>query len=365
MDIKVAPSNKLLLSFFLYAQPGVEEKLDQTLFILTAQKHHPIEVFIVVDGLTKDIDDEQLKLVLKRWSGYFSRLVLMPPLESSDAFWSIDKLLPYAQGHYLSFLAAGQKIYPHLYSSLIEGLQKSPDNVWAYSDVVMVHHNPFNQVNRRWTPFLQESYAQADHLLMHYIPIQSVVVDRLRAAKLQKCHLPFRSQDHHAILLHLAEESAPLHLAIIGAEELSSYAVNQDNSHIVNEIADRYTLNHSYDSSSIKNQEELVKFKKRSPFLNANFYSQLQKFELSHNPDSYYFRRKLKRYYESLSWRITKPLRNIVKIAQGLPIDQNLIPECEVEASDQIMRIEKSSSWRLTRILRADEDLNSEIKKSQ
>ena len=363
MDIKGAPSKDLLISIFLHAQLGAEEKLDQTLFILTAQKHHPIEVIIVVDSLAKDIDDEQLKLVLKRWSGHFSRLVLIPPLVSSDGFWTFDKLLPFAQGHYLSFLAAGQKIYPHLYSSLIEGLQKSPHNAWAYSDVVMVHCNQFNQVNMRWTPFLQERYALADHLLIHHIPIQSVVVDRLRAVKLQKCSLPFRSQYHHVILLYLAEESAPLHLAIIGAEELSPHVVNQDNSHIVNELVDRYNLNNSYPTHSIEDWELLIKYKKRSPFLNAEFSSQLEIFELSHNPDSFYFRRKLQSYYESLSWRITKQLRNIVKILQGLPIDKNLIPECEVEASEQILRIENSSSWRLTRILRMNEDLYKAIKK--
>lgn len=361
MDIKGASSNKLLLSIFLYVRLGAEEKLDQTLFILTGQKHYPIEVFIVVDGLTVDIDDERLKKILKRWSGHFSRLVLMPPIVSSDEFWTIDKLLPFAQGHYLSFLAAGQKIFPCLYSSLIEGLQKSAHNAWAYSDVVMIHCNQFNQVNMRWTPFLQERYALADHLLMHHIPIQSVIVDRLRVAKLQKCHLPFRSQYHHAILLCLAEESAPLHLAVIGAEELSSYEVNQDNSHIVNEIADRYTLNHSCPTHAIEGQEQLIKYKKRYPFLNAEFHSQLHKFELSYNTDSFFFRRKLKRYYDSLSWRITKPLRNIVKVLRGMPIDQNLIPECEMEASEQILRIENSSSWRLTRILRADDGLNKEI----
>lgn len=363
MDISSDPNNGLLLSIFLYAQIEDEEKLDKTLFILSAQKYHPIEILIVVDGVLDGVNNKSFQLILKRWTSYFLRLSLVTPWKSFDQFWTIDKLLPYCHGQYLTFLAAGQKIYPHLYTSLVEGLQKSSHKTWAYSDVVMVHCNQFNQVNMRWTPFLREKYALADHLLIHYIPIQSVVFDRLRATSLQNCHLQFRNQHHHEILLYLAKESSPLHLPIIGAEELSSYVVNQDNSHIVNEIAARFTLNHSYQVNAIEDREKPVKYRKRYPFLNAEFYCQLQKFELSHNPESFYFRRKLKSYYESLSWKITKPLRNIVKILRGLPIDQHSIPDCEEEASEQIMKVEKSSSWRLTRILRMDENLNKEIKK--
>jgi hypothetical protein len=253
----------------------------------------------------------------------------------------------------LSFLVAGQKIYPYLYSSLIAGLQKSQHNAWAYSDVVMVHCNQFNQVNMRWTPFLQERYALADHLLMHYIPIQSVIVDRLRVTKLQKCHLPFRSQYHHAILLCLAEESSPLHLAIIGAEELSPYAVNQDNSHIASELSDRYNLSYSSLSSAIlKDGKKFTRPLKRIPFLNTQFSSQLQSYELKFNPSSYHFRMKLQKYYDSLSWRITKPMRNIVSWLRGLPLDEQRIPASEMEAFDQILRIINSTSWRLTKIVR-------------
>ena len=356
MDINRDSNNGLLLSIFLYAQSGDEEKLDKTLFILSAQQYHPTEILIVVDSLLDGDHNEPFQSILKRWNSYFLRLTLVPPCKSIDQFWTIDHLLPYAQGQYLTFLAAGQKIYPHLYSSLIEGLKNSPHKTWAYSDVVMVHCNQFNQVNRRWTPFLQESYALADHLLLDHIPIQSVVFDRLKATKLRNCNFQFRRQYHHEILLHLAQNSSPLHLAIIGAEELSPHAVNQDNSHIANEIADRYTLDHSCQTHSIEDLEQLFKYRKRYHFLNAEFHSQLQEYELSHNPDSFYFRRKLNHYYGSLSWRITKPLRNMVKVLRGLPIDQFVIPDCEVEASEQIMRIEKSSSWRLTRMLRANED---------
>lgn len=365
MNIKTVSNKDLMLTIFLYTQIGGEEKLDQSLFLLSAQKYNLIEIIIVVDGLIEGVDDHQLKLVLKRWCKSFLRIVLVPPLRSSDEFWTIEKLLPYCQGHYFSFLTAGQRIYPHLYQSLIDGLQTRPNSAWAYCDVMMVHHNQYNQVKLRWTPFLKESYSVADHLLLHHIPLQSVIFDRVKAADLQKCNLQFRSQYHHAILLYLAMESPPLYLATIGAEELSSYPVNHDDSHVVCEIASRYNLNHNYQINFIKNQEELIKLKKRYPFLDSKFYCELRKYELSYNPSSFYFRRKLKYCYDSLSWRITEPLRAIIKYINGLPIDKNLIPDCEFEAYHQINKVINSRSWRITKILRRHDQsdlLKNEVK---
>jgi hypothetical protein len=159
-------------------------------------------------------------------------------------------------------------------------------------------------------------------------------------------------------------DSSPLHLAIIGAEELSPNIANQENSYIVNEIADRYTVNHSYPTHSIEDQEQLIKYKKRYQFLNAEFSSKLQEYELSHNPDSFYFRRKLQCCYESPSWRITQPLRNIFQKIRGLPVEKNKIPLNEIEALDQIISLHASTSWRLTKIIRMGEIFYIKIIKS-
>jgi hypothetical protein len=363
MDINTIPKKDLILTIFLYVQLGDEEKLDHTLFVLSAQKYQPIEILITIDGLVDGEYNQQLEIILRRWNKNFLRLVTMPPLRSPDQFWTIEKLLPFSHGHYLAFLAAGQKIYPNLYSSLIKCLQNSLDCTWAFCDVVMVHYNQFNQVNKRWTPFIQEQYALAEHLRLDFIPIHSVVIERLRAPKLQNCSFQFKSQYHHAILLYLADKYCPLSLAIIGAEESSPHAVGQDYSYIAKEIENRYLLSNRYSSRDIRSQEIFSNNKKRYPFLDKQFDSQLQAFELKYDPESFYFRSKLKLHYESLSWRVTKPLRNIFKLFRGLPLDIYSIPECELEASEQIMQVEKSTSWRLTRILRITEELNKEPKR--
>ena len=109
MKIKSDSGDDSLLTIFLYVQVDDEKELDQTLFILSAQKYHPIEIFIVVDGYLDQSFDGQLKIILKRWNAHFLKLSVIQPCRSSEKFWTVEELIPYCQGQYLTFLAAGQK----------------------------------------------------------------------------------------------------------------------------------------------------------------------------------------------------------------------------------------------------------------
>jgi hypothetical protein len=355
MNIRPHSGSDKLLSIFLYVQVGDEKKLDQTLFILSAQRYHPIEIFIVVDGYWDPDFDGKLKLILKRWNINFFKLSVIPPCGSSEKFWTVEGLLPYCQGQYLTFLAAGQKIYPYFYSTLIEGLINSPNHICAYSDVVMTHYNQSNQVSMRWAPFLHEGYSAEDHTLFDFIPIHSVVFDRFRVAHLNNCYFEFRSECHHKTLMHLIGDLPPLHLAIIGAEVLSAYAVSADFSHIKKEIADRYQKDSSYYHEAIEDDEENSMFIGRKPFLDKQFSLELERYELLHNPNAFYFRMKLQECYESTSWRVTQPFRNLITILQGLPPNKNTIPTSEVEAFNQLINVRNSKFWRLTRLIRSIE----------
>jgi hypothetical protein len=64
------------------------------------------------------------------------------------------------------------------------------------------------------------------------------------------------------------------------------------------------------------------------------------------------YRSMLRDYYDSTSWRVTRPIRNLALRLRGMPPERITIPSSEHEARAEIDRVLRSTSWEIAAPLR-------------
>jgi hypothetical protein len=106
------------------------------------------------------------------------------------------------------------------------------------------------------------------------------------------------------------------------------------------------------------NEAEMVlACKKESRVRELNALPVLDPVSLSDNASSDYaegsYRRMLWEHYNSTSWRITRPVRNLVRRLEGLPPERIVMPPSDQAALREIERLRHSTSWEVTAPLRA------------
>lgn len=349
-----------LISVVIRTMPGREQFLDKCLFVLSGQRHPRIEVLIVAQKLHESDNTNKISETLESWSNHFEKSQFHAHVSATDArARSLNIGKRSATGRYLAFLDDDDKVYPQHYQKLIEALHKTKA-AWAYSDIIRALYNEQGQLVSRTTPYQRRGYSFIDHLRGNFIPIHSFVIDRERVPELHEVDEQLSFNEDYEFLLRLAFRHEPHYLPIFGAE----YCIRGDGS---NSTMDGSVHSHAsmckqrlWQNAQIQVNEkkvenfgwwvrELDSLPLIFPSVPAEVIS-VQGMPAGQNLKLN--QEKLRNYYSSTSWRITRPLRNLILRLKGMPAEQLSIPQDEYLALCEIEHLLRSTSWEISAPLR-------------
>ncbi|MFC5430191.1 glycosyltransferase family 2 protein [Paraburkholderia denitrificans] len=338
-----------LVSVIVRTMPGREAFLDRCLFVLSGQTHEQIEVTVVVQYFGDSSELAQIQNVSKRWQHAFSNLQIVLNESQTDArAHSLNLGLQQSHGRYAAFLDDDDKVYPAHYEVLISALRES-QFAWAYSDVVRAGYNAHGQLVSRTMPFHRSGYSFLFHLQDNFIPIHSFLIDRKRATDLPSVDESLCRLEDYDFLLRLAASHEPVYVPHVGCE----YCIRDDGSNSVMDgtaqVQDMLQKQQLWNAARTSLQEKkyaLVGWWLRE-VLDLPATAIAGKPHLSTS-----FRDTLRDYYQSTSWRLTRPLRNLKRRFAGLPRETMNLPSTEEDALIALLAIHSSFSWELTAPLR-------------
>ena len=342
------------ISIVIRTMIGRELYLDRCLFLLSGQTYSFVEPVVVVQKRNESEDTSGIEKVVARWGECFPCIQIHTHTANFDArakSLNVGKLR--ATGRYLAFLDDDDKPYPPHYQTLIKALQKT-DYSWAYSDIVRALYNEYGQLIERTHPFKREGYSFLDHLRGNFMPIHSFVIDRERAGPLEDVEETLNRNEDYDFLLRLAFQHEPLYVPYFGAE----YCIRSDGSNTVSDgtarareaLAKRRLWNAAQDvldSRKIDHFGWWVRELDQFPLIYPR-----KSYGSDEPPRSECYRKLLADYHATRSWKMTRPLRNLVRRVRGQPLEILTIPNSEEMAQVEIHRLLTSTSWELTAPLR-------------
>jgi glycosyltransferase involved in cell wall biosynthesis len=357
------------VSIIVRTMPGREKFLDKCLFVLAGQNYSPIEVVIVAQALRDTDSFTEIKSTVERWHHWFWNTQVICHVSATDARARGLNLGKHAaQGRYLAFLDDDDKVYPNHYARLIEPLGKT-DFAWAYGDIIRALYNEHGQLVSRSAPFKRDAYSFLDHLRGNTTPIHSFVMDAARTEDVGDVDESLSRGEDYEFILRLAYRHEPLYVPGFGAE----YCIRNDGSNTVSDgvtntrdmLKKRRLWREAEDAwvdRKVKNFGWWIRELEQLPLIypvqsQSVTYPEHAVSTSHHEADVY--QQMLAEYYASTSWRVMRPLRNIVNKMRGLPKEQIVIPRQEELARQEIAKILRSTSWEITAPLRLAKRLMS------
>lgn len=347
-----------LLTVVIRTMPGREKFLDKCLFVLSNQTYPDIEVVVVAQQLGEHDCLDALHSMEARWASRFNGLKIETHISEDDArarSLNIGKKL--ATGRYLAFLDDDDKVYPEHYKKLINSLQKT-NHAWAYTDIIRALYNENGQLISRSVPFKRDAYSFFDHLHENFIPIHSFVIDTSRAIGIGDFDEEMSRLEDYEYLLRLAFKYKPVYIQGISAE----YCIRTDGSNSTCEGTG--TLNQQKQKAQLwSTARDILAQKKLQNFgwwirevdqMPLIYPSRHQRDEsvLHHKHRVAGARQMLAEYYNSTSWKVTRPLRSFMNLIRRRPVENLRIPDNDYAAYLAIEQVLHSTSWKLSAPLR-------------
>lgn len=168
-----------LLSVLVWAESPVRPGLlDETLFSLACQEHHPLEVLLLEGPGAEGRHGVERHRQLGGF--HFQRLEGELPGAWNEA-------LKRARGQYVAFLGAGSVVYPAHYARLVDALQRG-SSAWSVARAFRATcppgapgDVPYIESKR---PFPLGEHLELTHLLQEPELLQSLAIDRTRVGSL-------------------------------------------------------------------------------------------------------------------------------------------------------------------------------------
>nr|WP_278499646.1 glycosyltransferase family 2 protein [Paraburkholderia fungorum] len=334
--------------------PGRERHFDRCLFILSGQTYENIEICVVVQYSGDETELTLIRQIAERWRQAFKGLHVILNASDTDArAHSLNLGLQTSNGRYVAFLDDDDKVYPPHYERLISALTGS-EFAWAYSDVVRAGFNKDGQLVSRTMPFRRDRYSFLFHLQDNFIPIHSFLIDRERAPDMPSVDETLCRLEDYDFLLRLAVLHEPLYVHFVGCE----YCIREDGTNSVMEGTEH--LRTMLKKKQVWNDAR-IKLETKKYALIGWWMREVFDLPLSGQPASalstvpgrqHQFRELLALHYGSISWRITRPMRDLRRRMSGVPAVPQAIPPTEEEALAALLDVQSSLSWEITAPLR-------------
>ena len=335
-----------LLSVMIRCDTHDLAALDRGLFHLFSQQYRPIEVVVVISASLEIDFLAGVKDLHSRWASSFVHFEMLQELKGD--LLNLEHVIQRCHGRYLTIFNVMNKVYPHFYQSAISNLQNHLQYGWANCDVVMTHYSSDGNIEKRWTPFLRTKYSFLDHLKFDFVPIDSVIIDRLRIPEIDQFQDYFFSHDDHTILLKIACLYQPIYLSFIGIEISVGHEQETNNVDFAEEVVKRFS---KFDQKKLPGLwwgNQIFNTAWEAEFNDASFRTSLLRYDRQLHPQSYRYRNMLEECYKSPSWRLTKYFRHLINYFKGLPSPDDKTPETEELAITQLLLLYQSSSWLIT-----------------
>lgn len=343
------------ISVVIRTMPTREAFLDKCLFILSGQTHHNIEPIVVAQQLNVEDSLEKIQAIVEKWRDFFPKIHFLYHTASHDArARSLNLGMNYAHGRYLAFLDDDDKLYPHHYAQLIEGLATS-QFAWAYSDVMQANYNADGQLIARLPTFKRDAYSFVQHLKGNFIPIHAFVMDRQRVSPdVGQINEALDRNEDYDFLIRLAFKHQPLYIADFSAE----YCFHGKNTNMLANA--QLAIQIATQKDVWANSEKYIHQLKEERFgwwINEIIHSphasqnvvQAQQNELNHQNEnvSAHARNKLNVIYQSYTWKMIRFGKKINWAIRRKPKKRDIVPENEQLANQELHKIMFSGAWLL------------------
>jgi hypothetical protein len=335
-----------LLSVMIRCDADDLAALDRGLFHLFSQQYRPIEVVVVISASLGTDFLSGVEDLHARWAPSFVRFEVLQEVDGN--LLNLAHVIQRCHGRYLTILNLMNKVYPNFYQSAISSLQNHLQYGWAYCDVVMTHYSSDGKIEKRWTPFLRTQYSFLDNLKFDFVPIDSVIIDRLRVPEINKFQDYFFSNDDHTILLKIACLYQPIYLIFVGVEISVVHNEQIANNDFAEEVVERFGLFNRDSKYNIWWLSSFPSATLKAEFLDVNFSRKFNEYDMKFFPGAFQYRRRLSECYGSLSWRLSRPLRELANLLKRISNPKEEVPDSEEEASKQLLALLNSTSWWIT-----------------
>ena len=209
--------------------------LDQAIFSLACQRHHPLEVIVV----TQSPDDgapARIEALLERHRaiGRFACRVLHEPAQADIRSRLLNRGIAAARGRYLAFLDDDDLIYPDHYLRLIASLRASR-RAWAFARSRRVELTREAQgelyVRSKSDFFAGDRFDRASLIRDNYIALNSYVIDRTRLGRFAlRFPESFSQLEDYVLLLQLAALFQP---QFVSGPATCEYRIRDDGTNTV------------------------------------------------------------------------------------------------------------------------------------
>jgi hypothetical protein len=329
-----------MLSVILIAPSSNSASIEAALLSLLGQTYRPCEVVLVMpkpESKEQSALFEELKL---RWGSVFSsfKLVQMDGAEEVNAAW-YAKGLKEVTGQYLALLNESHRVYPYVYSSLIQFLQDHASVCWAFANIGIALTNDHDQVIKRMDPDPTHHYVGVDYLEKEAIRLPGLLIDRARLSILINLEQLLSKTSIAEVIALLVMETKPGHLPMLGGEiRRSDSKGDLLKGQVVSTDEAKTVLPwwlHEFQRQTFA--QTLLYNPKIEPSLHQTLIDE----------QSSYYRQLYMTYRQSTSGKIVRVLLRNYEPAKELHNQIAELPKTEIEAINKILLLQSQPLWEL------------------
>lgn len=327
-----------MLSVILIAPSGNIASIEAALLSLLGQTYRPCEVVLVMpkpESKEQSTLSEELQV---RWGSVFSgfKLMQMDSAQGVNGAWYAMGLKE-VTGQYLALMNESHRVYPYIYSSLIQFLQENATVCWAFANIGMALTNDHDQVIKRVDPDPTHHYVGVDYLEKEAIRLPGLLIDRTRLSASTHLEQLLSNTSIAEVIALLVMEAKPGHVPMLGGEARKSDSENDDHNQ----------RESSRDEAKTVLPWWLNEFQRQTfaqTFLNTPKLEPSLHQTLIDEQSSYY-RQLYMAYRQSTSGKIVRVLLRNYQPAKELHNQIAQLPKTEIEAINKILLLQSQPLW--------------------
>lgn len=330
-----------MLSVILIAPSGNSASIEAALLSLLGQTYRPCEVVLVMPRLESQEQRTLSEELQVRWGSVFSgfKLVQMDGAQGVNGAWYAMGLKE-VTGQYLALMNESHRVYPYIYSSLIQFLQDHATVCWAFANIGIALTNDHDQVIKRMDPDPTHHYVGVDYLEKEAVRLPGLLIDLARLSISINLEQLLSKTSIAEVIALLVMEAKPGHVPMLGGEVRQSDSKDDDHNQQESSGDEAKTalpwwLNEFQRQACT---QTLLNTPKIEPSLHQTLVDE----------QSSYYRQLYMAYRQSTSGKIVRVLLRNYEPAKELHTQIAELPKTEIEAINKILLLQSQPLWELT-----------------